>query len=146
MYRKSPLEYIASGDFFFLGVSFQVGLSVASPHWAVGFTLQSLTLYVQMHEAPGTAEGSCFYSLISLFNNRRYNCYTSVIFRCGRNFSRPTVYCSFFKVGRLFPSLSSYCQPLPLRAAFMAATTVCHIIRADPILLELCQGTELIAT
>lgn len=142
MYRKSPLEYIASGDFFFLGVSFQVGLSVASPRWAVGFTLQSLTLYVQMHEAPGTAEGFFF----SLFNNRRYNCYTSVIFRCGRNFSRPTVYCSFFKVGRLFPSLSSYCQPLPLRAAFMAATTVCHIIRADPILLELCQGTELIAT
>ena len=72
--------------------------------------------------------------------------YTSVIFCCGRNFSRPTVYCSFFKVGRLFPSLSSYCQPLPLRAAFMAATTVCHIIRADPILLELCQGTALIAT
>lgn len=123
MYRKSPLEYIASGDFFFLGVSFQVGLSVASPRWAVGFTLQSLTLYVQMHEAPGTAEGFFF----SLFNNRRYNCYTSVIFRCGRNFSRPTVYCSFFKVGRLFPSLSSYCQPLPLRAAFMESMVSSHL-------------------
>lgn len=33
---------------FLLGVPFQVGLSVASPRWAVGFTLQSLTLYVQM--------------------------------------------------------------------------------------------------
>ena len=53
--------------------------------------------------------------------------YTSVIFRYGRNFSRPTVYCSFFKVGRLLPSLSSYCQPLPLRAAFMAATAVCQV-------------------
>ena len=53
--------------------------------------------------------------------------YTSVIFRCGRNFSRPTVYCSFFKVGKLLPSLSSYCQPLPLRAAFMAATAVCQV-------------------
>ena len=67
MYRKSPLEYIASGDFFFLGVSFQVGLSVASPRWAVGFTLQSLTLYVQMHEAPGTAEGF-FFILLSHFS------------------------------------------------------------------------------
>ena len=65
MYRKSPLEYIASGDFFFLGVSFQVGLSVASPRWAVGFTLQSLTLYVQMHEAPGTAEGFFFHFSIT---------------------------------------------------------------------------------
>ena len=126
MYRKSPLEYIASGDFFFLGVSFQVGLSVASPRWAVGFTLQSLTLYVQMHEAPGSHPAGG-YSFISLFNNRRYNCYTSVIFRCGRNFSRPTVYCSFFKVGKLLPSLSSYCQPLPLRAAFMASTAVCQV-------------------
>ena len=53
--------------------------------------------------------------------------YTSIIFRCGRNFSRPTVYCSFFKVGKLLPSLSSYCQPLPLRAAFMAATAVCQV-------------------
>jgi hypothetical protein len=53
--------------------------------------------------------------------------YTSVIFRYGRNFSRPTVYCSFFKVGRLLPSLSSYCQPLPFRAAFMAATAVCQV-------------------
>lgn len=69
----------------------------------------------------------CRRLLFSLFNNRRYNCYTSVIFRFGRNFSRPTVYCSFFKVGRLFPSLSSYCQPLPLRAAFMAATAVCQV-------------------
>ena len=45
--------------FFLLGVPFQVGLSVASPRSAVGFTLQSLTLYVQMHEAPGShpAEG-----------------------------------------------------------------------------------------
>ena len=52
--------------------------------------------------------------------------YTSVIFCCGRNFSRPTVHYSFFKVGRLLPSLSSYCQPLPLRAAFMASTAVCQ--------------------
>ena len=51
--------------------------------------------------------------------------YTSVVFRFGRNFSRPTVYC-FFKIGRLLPSLSSYCQPLPLRAAFMASTAVCQ--------------------
>ena len=40
----------------------------------------------------------CRRLLFSLFNNRRYNCYTSVIFRFGRNFSRPTVY-YFFKVG-----------------------------------------------
>ena len=39
-----------------------------------------------------------FWAIFSLFNNRRYNCYTSVIFRFGRNFSRPTVYC-FFNVG-----------------------------------------------
>ena len=50
-----------------------------------------------MHEAPGS-HPTGGYSLISLFNNRRYNCYTSVIFRFGRNFSRPTVY-YFFKVG-----------------------------------------------
>lgn len=123
MYRKSPLEYIASGDFFFLGVSFQVGLSVTSPRWAVGFTLQSLTLYVQMHEAPGSHPAGG-YSFISLFNNRRYNCYTSVISRFGRNFSRPMVYC-FFKVGNA--PVSSYCQPLPLRTAFMASTAVCQV-------------------
>ena len=52
--------------------------------------------------------------------------YTSVIFCFGRNFSRPTVYCSFFKVGRLLPSLSSYCQPLPLRAAFICVTAFCQ--------------------
>lgn len=54
-------------------------------------------LYVQMYEAPGSHPAGG-YSLISLFNNRRYNCYTSVIFRFGRNFSRPMVY-YFFKVG-----------------------------------------------
>ena len=56
---------LLQGIFFFLGVSFQVGLSVASPRWAVGFTLQSLTLYVQMHEAPGTAEGFFFHFSIT---------------------------------------------------------------------------------
>lgn len=44
-----------SGDFFFLGVYFQVGLFVASPRFAVSFPLQSLTLYVQMHEVPGSS-------------------------------------------------------------------------------------------
>ena len=73
-------------------------------------------------------------TLVSLLHIRRHGMgvlfflgYTSVISRFGRNFSRPTVYCSFFKVGKLLPSLSSYCQPLPLRAAFMAATAVCQV-------------------
>ena len=39
--------------FSFWAFPFRVGLSVASPRLAAGFTLQSLTLYVQMHEAPG---------------------------------------------------------------------------------------------
>jgi hypothetical protein len=71
--------------------------------------------------------------------------YTSVISRFGRNFSRPTVYC-FFNVGNA--PVSSYCQlePAFCKAAFMASTAVCHIIRVDPILLEQCQGTALIAT
>ena len=134
MYRKSPLEYIASGDFFFLGVSFQVGLSVASPRWAVGFTLQSLTLYVQMHEAPGSHPAGG-YSFISLFNNRRYNCYTSVIFRYGRNFSRPTVHC-FFKVGNT--PVSSYRHSLPLlsNAEFMAFIAVSHVIEPSTFVVS----------
>ena len=49
--------------------------------------------------------------------------YTSVIFRFGRNFSRPMVYC-FFKVGNA--PVSSYCQPLPLRAAFICVTAFCQ--------------------
>ena len=39
--------------FSFWAFPFRVGLFVASPRLAVGFTLQSLTRYVQMHEAPG---------------------------------------------------------------------------------------------
>ena len=75
-------------------------------------------LYVQMYEAPGSHPAGG-YSLISLFNNRRYNCYTSVIFRYGRNFSCPTVYC-FFNVGNA--PVSSYCQPDSFRAVFICAT------------------------
>ena len=45
--------------------------------------------------------------------------YTSVIFRCGRNFSRQTVY-YFFNVGNA-PS-SEYCQPALCRAAFICVT------------------------
>lgn len=45
--------------------------------------------------------------------------YTSVIFRYGRNFSRPTVYC-FFNVGNA--PVSSYCQPDSFRAVFICAT------------------------
>ena len=85
--------------------------------YILGFLLQSLMLYVQMYEAPAVTPPG--YSLISLFNNRRYNCYTSVIFRYGRNFSRPTVYC-FFNVGNA--PVSSYCQPDSFRAVFICAT------------------------
>ena len=92
--------------------------------YILGFTLQTLTLYVQMHEAPGSHPAGG-YSLISLFNNRRYNCYTSVIFRYGRNFSRPMVYC-FFKVGNA--PVSSYCQPEPFKAVFMALTAFAQVM------------------
>ena len=62
----------------------------------------------------------CRRLLFSLFNNRRYNCYTSVISRFGRNFSRPTVYC-FFNVGNA--PVSSYChsEPALCKASFMAS-------------------------
>lgn len=50
--------------------------------------------------------------------------YTSVVFRYGRNFSRPMVYC-FFKVGNA--PVSSYCQPEPFNALFMASTAFCQV-------------------
>ena len=51
--------------------------------------------------------------------------YTSVIFRYGRNFSRPTVYC-FFNVGNA--PVSSYChsEPALCRAAFICITAFCQ--------------------
>lgn len=53
--------------------------------------------------------------------------YTSVIFRFGRNFSRPTVHC-FFNVGNA--PVSSYRHSLPLlsNAEFMAFIAVFHVI------------------
>ena len=66
-----------------------------------------------------------FYSFISLFNNRRYNCYTSVIFRFGRNFSRPTVYC-FFNVGNAPVSSKRNSAPAHCKAVFICVTAVCQ--------------------
>lgn len=44
---------VCLGGFFRVFPFFQVGLSVASPRFAADFTLQSLTRYVKMQEAPG---------------------------------------------------------------------------------------------
>lgn len=52
--------------------------------------------------------------------------YTSVIFRYGRNFSRPTVY-YLFKVGRLSPGSYCHSEPAFCNAVFMESMVSSHL-------------------
>ena len=86
--------------------------------------------YIHLHflkkKKPPALPKASFLFFISLFNNRRYNCYTSVIFRFGRNFSRPTVY-YLFKVGRLSPGSYCHSEPAFCNAVFMESMVSSHL-------------------
>lgn len=76
--------------------------------------------FSQKKEAPGTAEGFFFHFSITAD--------TTVILRLysvsSGTFSRLTVHC-FFNVGNA--PVSSYCQPEPFKALFMASTAFCQV-------------------
>ena len=82
--------------------------------------------YIHLHFLKKKKPRHCRRLLFSLFNNRRYNCYTSVIFRYGRNFSRPTVY-YLFKVGRLSPGSYCHSEPASCNAWFIDIMAIVQI-------------------